>query len=319
MSIHQTFYNAIEDITLELTNQCNLHCQICHIWKEKPHLFLSLPTIKSFLSFFPHLKVIALTGGEATLHPELNSIYRFLYKLFLQNRRINIDLATNAYGEELLCFLKNNQKFLHPLSLSISIDGLEKEHDQQRGTPGAFQTLKKNLLHIQQYSIPITLKFVASPLNYHQLLHVAILAQKLHCEFSFKILECLPSYYHRHSPSSLPLFTDTQRKQLQTLIKKLPGYVSLTKAQSLAIQHHLKFLHHQTLNHIQTCPVPRKALFLTCHGHIYNCLYQPPIGTLKNFPLSLSVPQAQENEHKANHGLCPKCLSYHGFLRDFQN
>lgn len=316
-SINHAFLNAIEDITLEITNQCNLHCHICHIWKEKHSYSLTCADLQRFLSFFPHLNVVALTGGEASLHPEINNIYRLLYQMFLKNRHLNIDLATNAYGEELLTFLKHQKQFLHPLSLSISLDGIDDIHDQQRGTKGAFSILKKHLSIIQQYNIPITLKFVASSINYHQLLHAAIFAKKMHCLFSFKIIEELSSYYHRHTNPPIPLLTTTQKQKLQSLIKKLPSYMTLTPLQTLSIKHHLKFLHYDNLDHITSCQTPSKSLFITSQGNIYNCLYQPSIGTLKDFPQNLLHQQTQENALKGMQGKCPKCLSYHGFLRDY--
>ncbi len=309
--------NKIRNLTFEITNQCNLHCRICNIWKERPWTYLPLSGIKRMLSAFSGLSNVSLTGGEPLLHPGINALYRYLYSLCMKKQLRGIDIATNASFPIFTSFLKKHRHLLEPLSLSISLDGLGETHDLQRGTHGAFTRVIKNICYAQTYRIPITIKFVASSLNYKQLVPVAKLARELGCKFDFKLIEKVPAYYHRKLSGRLPMLNSKQKKELAKAILTLPDSKQTGVLEALSLSWHKKYFQQGNLKFIGNCLTPERTLFVTAHGEIYNCLYQEKIGTLEEWPAALNRKVTLKNIKNGHDGTCPKCLSYHGSLKTY--
>jgi MoaA/NifB/PqqE/SkfB family radical SAM enzyme len=304
-------------ITFEITNRCSLRCRICHIWKERPTRDLALEDIHRVLDLCPSVRAISLTGGEPLLHPGIHKIYRGLFKLYIKRKIHAIDIATNAYDPRTLLFFIRQKKFLKPLSLAVSIDGTPQNHDAQRGIPGAFAQTLRHVRALRKYHIPVTIKFTVSRLNYTDLFFVENLARTLGCDFHFKTAEELSSYYHRQKTGRPPLLTPRSRQEFRRMLDKL----SIPRDRRydihrLALRHHKQFLDKGDLSSICSCLTPKKSLFVTSAGIIYNCLYQKPIGTIDAL-LRISETQAQKNISMGKKGQCPRCLAYHGFLRDF--
>jgi MoaA/NifB/PqqE/SkfB family radical SAM enzyme len=309
--------NDIRHVTLELTNQCNLRCRICRIWTERPTKTMPARSIRNVLEKLPSLTGVSLTGGEPLLHPEIDNIYRYLCALYLKRKLRSIHIATNAASSALPAFLKKHRALLAPLSLSISLDGRSAAHDRQRGLRGSFAHTIKNIKLARKYNIPVTIKFVASRLNYEELPHVSAIAQKLGCAFMFKMVEKLPAYYHRAGTRQLPLLRQRELKILRTLVEGLSPETMPTPLEALSLQWHKNFLQTGTLDFIHSCQTPTRCLFITSHGDIYNCLYQKKIGTLKTFPDRINGRIARRNIQRGEKGTCPRCLAYHGSLKTF--
>lgn len=309
-------FKDFKEITLEVTNRCNLRCRICSIWKEKKKVDLSLDEIKRILKPLSKPISISLTGGEPFLNPNIDKIYKYLFKLFLQKKIRNIDIATNAYSKRLLNFLETNKAYLLPLSLSISLDGIGKDHNTQRGKVNAFAKTLKNIVAIKKYSVPITLKFVISRINYKSLKKVHALSKKIGCDFNLKFFECVPNYYHRYSECPNLTLTSNEmaivKKDIKTIFKH-PTNEKLTLFSHSSMN---GFLKNGNLNFIKTCLTPRHSLFVTSHGEIYSCVYQPKVGDLK-YSLNLDWKEYKNIATNAKKGKCPKCLSYHGYLKEF--
>jgi MoaA/NifB/PqqE/SkfB family radical SAM enzyme len=309
--------DVIDKVTFEITNRCNLRCRICNIWQERPFEELSYDAIVKLTDNLLPIKSVSLTGGEALLHPKVDQIYRHLFLLFLQKKLDNIDIATNASSPRLAQFLKQNSRMLAPLSLSISIDGIGPTHDKQRGCPGAFSRTLKNLQLIRAHGVRTCLKFVASSLNYRELPQVAQFARTMSFDFAFKIAESLPSYYHRKtSARAVPVLNKKQRQELSAILKKLkipegPRYAMAR----FSLDCHQEYLKSGDLDFIERCSTPAQSLFITCHGDVFNCLYQPRIGKLSSWPCGLNGLVAKKNISRGADGTCPKCLAYHGYLK----
>jgi uncharacterized radical SAM superfamily Fe-S cluster-containing enzyme len=76
--------NGIRLYRLEITNACNFHCPICYAnaGGNSDPFFLDLKTAKEIALFLRKggAKEIAFTGGEPTLHPELEAIISIFKK-----------------------------------------------------------------------------------------------------------------------------------------------------------------------------------------------------------------------------------------------
>ncbi len=319
--------NHITDICFEITNRCNLKCRMCGIWKEDVK-DLNLINIKKTLDGIENTVSVSLTGGECFLHPDINKIYRLLFLLHAKKKVGGIHITTNGYSTtSIKDFLSENKDMLAPLSLGISLDGLEKNHDKQRGLKGAFRNTMKTIktIRLKYTKVPITIKFTITPLNYEDLERVYKLSEKLGCYFEPKMVEEISEYYNRKDYDKKILeFSDDIlakiKKSLNSVMKKMKNKGDYrNRFNRNAITAIVNFLDSGNKDFITICKTPIKSLFITCNGNVYSCLYNKPIGNIKTGILEEMLSSKKNSSIKtmAMSGKCKKCLSYHGFLRDF--
>ncbi len=147
-------------ISLAVTNRCNSHCIMCHIWKrarELPdikNLEMSGDEIMALLSrpLLSELVELDLTGGEPHLRDDLADIVirtGGLKKRFLPRLR-SIIVASNGLLPRRV--VSNYQKILEGLKdtnidlVSVSsLDGIGPTHDRIRGTRGAFELATRTI------------------------------------------------------------------------------------------------------------------------------------------------------------------------------
>lgn len=144
MDIHQypTF------LVFQMTNNCNARCVMCNIWQKKSVGELSTADIKKALrsKLFKKLRWVNLTGGEPFLRKDIVEITEEFNRL---PEMEGIAIPTNGFmtkiivkkTEEMLKVL-DKDKFL---SITLSIDGFEKTHEEIRGVKGVFGKVNATL------------------------------------------------------------------------------------------------------------------------------------------------------------------------------
>jgi len=315
--------NAFDDIkavTLELTNRCDLRCRICNIWREEKTRDLSADNVAKLLEPLPGGLSIALTGGEPFLHPEFPEIFKYLFRLFLMKKAVDINIATNCYSVAVTDFLAGNRRFLFPFSLSVSLDGMEKSHNMQRGKKNAFSATLKNIIAVKRLNCPVSIKFVITSINYRDFENVYRLSRKLKCPFYPKLFETSGNYYHRNKEfPRLGLPEGAMEELLPRIraVERLEGEKnrnSLTYFSLRCLRMYAQTKKKSSI--IKKCLTPRHSLFVTSRGDIYSCLYRKNIASVPAWP-KLDLPGFLRIKQSASLGDCPGCLSYHGFLREF--
>jgi len=123
-------------LTFLVTDGCNLHCQVCSVWKrQRTHVRLAEVTqIWSAFKIKPCW--INISGGEPTLNPELADILSFFVSM---RRSLLITLTTNGqieFGNSCRRLLAINRRCI--LFVSVSVDGEQVVHDCLRGQRGAY-------------------------------------------------------------------------------------------------------------------------------------------------------------------------------------
>lgn len=120
-------------LALEPTHRCNLFCRGCGRIREYRGSFGQTLTLKECLAAVDEVTapVLAITGGEPLLYPEIDALVREILK-----RRRHIFLATN--GLLLKGFLDKVQPDTR-LNLVLHLDGLNETHDRLCGRPGTFE------------------------------------------------------------------------------------------------------------------------------------------------------------------------------------
>ena len=142
---NETRVHELNYLFWECTRRCNLHCR--HCGSDCP---VSGPTIEDcggekdmpfedFLRAFdtiptaerPHPFTVVITGGEPLLRPDLPEIGKAL-----RRRGVGWSIVSNGwiYDEEMHRRLMAAQMG----ALTISLDGLEEDHDWMRGRSGSY-------------------------------------------------------------------------------------------------------------------------------------------------------------------------------------
>lgn len=169
------FYNFSKSnyptaLQLSITGKCNSHCVMCNVWKNQTKKELTPEELSIILQnkLFKKIKGVGVNGGEPTLRKDLCLIIRVIIKN-LKNLK-SLTILTNcvnskevsekikiAYDE---CE-KNNINFFALLSL----DGINKIHDLNRGTKGNFKNFEQIKKFLECNNIPFGAGMTITPIN----------------------------------------------------------------------------------------------------------------------------------------------------------
>jgi len=130
-----------------ITERCNLKCKMCDIWKEPKKDILELDDFKRIFSsqILKNIGALLLSGGETFIRKDVVEICS-LAKRHLPHLE-EVRFVTN--GTLTKKIISDVRQILNEVGLKvylkISIDGLEKTHDEIRGMPGTFAKAMETL------------------------------------------------------------------------------------------------------------------------------------------------------------------------------
>jgi MoaA/NifB/PqqE/SkfB family radical SAM enzyme/peptidoglycan/xylan/chitin deacetylase (PgdA/CDA1 family) len=316
------------DLTFEITNQCNLRCQMCNIWRERPKKNISFNDIQRVITRLAghySLGNVSLTGGEPFLNPDLGRIFRYLVLAKAKKQIDSIGIYTNGFASStILAFLKDHASYLERCELGVSLDGSSSRHNRLRGKMGAYERTT-TFLQKANHKFPqlkICAKFTISPANFEDLPQIYEFCKKNNISLFPKFAESGSKfYYHRveRKQNFNYKFEEYQKTRLKQIFADL-RHRETTKnrhvVDSVILDSLSKFIETEGC-HSDACFTPLYSLFFTAYGNIHPCLYQPPIGNinrkqwLKNIMSNLHFKIIQSGLSRE----CPQCFSYHGFLK----
>lgn len=115
-------------------NRCNLRCSHCYSNSApsgREYLSLEVANAAVDMAIAWGFRAIAISGGEPLLYPHLQAIVQ---------RAKDLGMATSMITNGLRIRSKEDVAQLRELDVvSVSIDGLQQNHDRIRQRPGAFQ------------------------------------------------------------------------------------------------------------------------------------------------------------------------------------
>lgn len=124
----ETWANAPRQISIALTNSCNLHCHYCYAPKNSHSL-----DSKQLCAWLRELDAggclgVGFGGGEPTLHKDLHILCEYINK----NTKMAVTLTTNGilFNAKLASELKGHVHFVR-----VSMDGVGKTYEKLRGVP----------------------------------------------------------------------------------------------------------------------------------------------------------------------------------------
>ena len=159
--LEQYMNTRIKQLTLQVTQQCNLRCEYCSFsgiyenWRTHASQRMSFETAKKAIDFYLERTSsladigIAFYGGEPLLEFELIKKCVEYAKSCVEGKRILFNITTNGtlLTDEVVDFFAENN-----FALSISLDGSKAEHDVNRkfaNGSGSFDIIVDNLNKIR--------------------------------------------------------------------------------------------------------------------------------------------------------------------------
>lgn len=144
------FRYPLTALSIELVNYCNLNCKHCYgrFSVNKVNNYISLDQIKEIYSELGvlHTQKVALTGGEATLHPHFADI-----AMFFLEKGFDLTILTNGYNYLAIDKLLEMSKAYH-YKIKVSLDGIGSTHDLIRGREGTFSRVEETIVRILKHS-----------------------------------------------------------------------------------------------------------------------------------------------------------------------
>jgi MoaA/NifB/PqqE/SkfB family radical SAM enzyme len=160
---------------LELTYRCNWRCVFCYNPRHHDQRGL---TGAEWIAVLDDLRAlgtlsVALTGGEALLHPEFLAIARAA-----RDRSLAVRIFTN--GTRVDDAMADALAALDPMGVELSLHGATAEtHDRTTGRPGSFAALLEALTRLRRRGLPLLVKTPVTRLNEHELDAIVELADRL--------------------------------------------------------------------------------------------------------------------------------------------
>lgn len=171
-----------EQLTIEMTNKCNLSCKHClNNSNFNSNSYLDTNEIINLLKRFNDLGTanLMLTGGEPTVH---EGIDRILHEL-TENDFETIVFASNCYEiENYIDAIKNVPNMI----VQTSIDGIKETHSKFRGKVDAFEKTLSNIEKLIANNVQVNVCYTINDYNLNQLEETMILCKDIGVR-SFKV------------------------------------------------------------------------------------------------------------------------------------
>lgn len=279
MKLKNLFKSQITHLNIETTNQCNLKCFYCGIWKDKKIIEFPLNQIKTLLKEYPKLKSISITGGEPFLSKNLTQIIKIIQTI---TPKTHINISTNGtLSKQIESTLTNT--ITKNLSITISFDGVNSNNiirgkNSTKKIQDSIKIIKKHIPHNK-----IFLKLTVNQENQNEIIETANYAKIQNIYFYLKFIENINCYHSRNNSKTKNVtISDNLKQSIQHLIKnKLVSNLKYCK------------------NHIKKkpkCLINKNSLFLESNGNTYMCRYKDKIKNIitSNLPSEDEIKQKQK-------------------------
>ncbi|SMC25357.1 radical SAM additional 4Fe4S-binding SPASM domain-containing protein [Clostridium acidisoli DSM 12555] len=162
---------------LEITSKCNQKCLHCFMGNELNTKELNVNIIKNVINDLSSIgvKTIALTGGEATLHPNFKEIIKMISSV-----NINIAVLTNGLflDDETLKIFKD-----YNVDVRIPILGINENHDYITGVKGSFYKCTNNIKKLKEYGVNVMITSTVMEINKTEMNEIKTIADNLDIHF----------------------------------------------------------------------------------------------------------------------------------------
>lgn len=210
--ITKSFGSKPKIVNFPITDNCDSKCVMCNVWEDRVEGELTPSEIKRILGFeyFQNVKHLGISGGEPTLRKDIvNCVEAILVSLKLESLSITSHGYHYKIWERIAPKIKRlAEKHNTQLSINISIDGIEKEHDFIRGTKDAYHKAIKTVEVLTSQGIPVQLQCTVSKSNLFSTSEVLSKAQELGVDCIFRVATTIERLYNKGVVQRVELSAD---------------------------------------------------------------------------------------------------------------
>lgn len=329
MAIDQNLVNnltKLERIFLVITDHCNSRCVLCDYWRKKEKHFLSLSFIYKNILPLIHkykAKVVCITGGEPTLHPQLPQILKTIKKT-----GTSITLITNCV--KLNSIFEKIKNYVDGYMLPLDSDN-DAIYYEIRGVNN-FQEVISWPKKIRMFSPSAKIIFscLIQKRNVSKLVNIYQLASKLSVDgIIFRVPELKPycfgrSYYISNESRNNACLT---KNDIQNLKKNFRKILTLDSRRKILLQRkdifqkfvkYFEFLRGKEVEfEDRLCRVPFNSITIDELKNIHPCFYLPfsiPFHKVKNNPINnfylKNIRRKLIENKKFRKDNCSSCLQF---------
>lgn len=305
-------------------SRCNCRCVMCDIWKanhEKREL--SEGEIAPHLDAFKKLGVrhIALSGGEALLHPNL-------WRLCAALRTIQVRISLLSTGLTLATHAAAVVE--HCDEVIVSLDGPLELHNQIRNIPTAFDKLREGVAALKKLnpSMRITGRCVLQRMNFKAFPSTVETAMLLQLDqISFLGADVSSSAFNRPDPWAADKTAGIALSEEEThVLEKIlrdsfeshravyeSGFIAETPEKMLTIVQHYRALLGLESFPAKKCNAPWVSAVIESNGDVMPCFFHPPYGNIhrEGFREIMNGAEAKQFRRELNvetNAICQQCV-----------
>lgn len=306
---------------LAVTYRCQCRCRTCNIWKteetEREELVLEEYRALFESDILGEVRSIQITGGEPFMRRDLPEIVSTIHAslpdctFWIPTNGMD-PRAVEEATKEMLEHLQGRG-----IGVSVSIDGMERTHDVQRGVGGSFkkamETLRRlSALREEHPGLGLTVGMTLTPENYREASEVYTLARRFGADFSMRPVNFSEIYY-RNMDERRPL--DDVSGELLPLIRKIArdtvkmkGIISASPTLRY-MQGVLDYIRDPTQRSLP-CAAGGDSFFLDPYGDVYPCIFvNEKMGNIREEQLGdlWWTDAASSTRERISRGDCPGC------------
>jgi len=129
-------------LTYIVTFTCNARCIMCDSWKKPSPDDLTIEEIEGIFKQLPDMDMVRLTGGEPFVRRDMLHIAHLAQK---ELKPLMLHVTTNGFLTERIVEFCEKRDKKTPLSMLVSVDGLEAKHNYVRGKDDAWSKVLATL------------------------------------------------------------------------------------------------------------------------------------------------------------------------------
>jgi len=283
--------NRIPVVTLMPHSRCNCRCVMCDIWKaNRAGTSIDDATIDRLVEDFHGLGVslVALSGGEALMHPNLWHLCERLKTLPLTISLLSSGLLLARHAEPITRWCDE---------VIVSLDGPPETHDRIRGIKDAFSATQEGIaaLRLARPGFPVSARSVVQRGNFRELPETVAAAKRLgvdHVSFLAADLSSTafnrPAGWDGERTGEVGL-NQSETADLAAVVEALirshaadfaSGFIRESPARLRRIVAHYRAAHGLGPPPPVSCNAPWVSAVVESDGTVRPCFFHDPIGNI---------------------------------------
>ncbi|HQQ97479.1 MAG TPA: radical SAM protein [Cyclobacteriaceae bacterium] len=272
-------------------SRCNCRCVMCDIWKanhEKREITENeiLPHLDAFKKL--GVRHVALSGGEALLHPNL-------WKLCAALRTISVHISLLSTGLTLATHAAAVAE--HCNEVIVSLDGPPEVHNRIRNIPTAFDKLREGVAALKKMrpEMRVTGRSVLQRMNFRVFVDTIETSRSLGLDqISFLAADVSSTAFNRPDPwdadkTVVISLSAEEATELEEILRNSfeshratyeSGFIAETPEKMLTIVQHYQALLGLTSFPSKRCNAPWVSAVIESNGDVMPCFFHPPYGNI---------------------------------------